>query len=121
MQYKPIIILLVSLFTLIGCHKTNAVLIRIDNATGHDITEVFVQGPKDSHLYGDLKAGEASEYKLYEEAYRYAFCSFKIGDTEYLVQPIDFVGESLLPSGNYTYRLFISDLNTSWASMELIE
>jgi hypothetical protein len=104
-----------------GCDKTEVVMIRIENATEHDITEIFVSGPEDDHDYGDLKAGARSVYQLYEKAYRYAFCTFKIGDAEFTIQPIDFVGESLLEPGKYTYRLMISDLETPWASMELVE
>lgn len=104
-----------------ACDKTNMVLIRVENGTGYDITEVFVSGPEDDHQYGDLKVGEKSDYKTYEEAYRYAFCTFNIDTSQFTIQPIDFVGESLLKPGKYAYRLTISDLNSPWASMELTE
>lgn len=104
-----------------ACEKTNLVLIRVENATGHEITDVFVSGPKDAHDYGMVENGEKSDYQLYEEAYRYAFCTFKIVDQEFTIQPIDFVGESLLKPGKYTYRLTISDLDSPWASMELVD
>lgn len=104
-----------------ACDKNNMVLIRVENGTGHDIMEVFVSGPEDDHDYGDLKEGRKSDYKVYEAAYRYAFCTFKIGDSQFTIQPIDFVGESLLKPGKYTYRLSISDLDTPWASMDLVE
>lgn len=104
-----------------SCDKTKMVFIRVENATGHDITEVFVQGPEDEHDYGKVKAGKKSEYQLYEKAYRYAFCTFEIGDQEFRIQPIDFVGEELLKNGKYTYRLMINDLETPWASMELVD
>lgn len=104
-----------------ACDKSNTVLIRVENATGHDITEVFVAGPEDDHHYGDLQDGDQSPYQIYDKAYRYAFCTFKIGDAQFTIQPIDFVGESLLKPGEYTYRLMISDLETPWASMELVE
>lgn len=107
--------------SLSACDKPNTVLIRVENATGHDITEVFVAGPEDDHQYGDLQNGKQSPYQIYEKAYRYAFCTFKIGDAQFTIQPIDFVGESLLEPGEYTYRLMISDLETPWASMELVD
>ena len=115
------ILILSLLGTTLACEKTNIVLIRIENATGHDITDVFVSGPEDSHQYGSVKEGEKSDYRVYQSAYRYAFSTFKIGDSEFRIQPIDFVGESLLKSGKYTYRLTISDLDTPWAGMELVE
>lgn len=117
--YPLLLLALPLLFT--ACDKDKVVLIRIENATGHDITDIFVSGPENDHEYGSLKAGKNSDYKVYEKAYRYAFCTFKIGDVPFTIQPIDFVGESLLKPGKYTYRLMISDLDTPWASMELVE
>ena len=104
-----------------ACDKSKVVLIRIENSTGHDITDIFVSGPEDEHHYGDLQEGKKSTYKTYEKAYRYAFCTFMIGDSLFTIQPIDFVGESLLEPGKYTYRLTISDLETPWAGMELVD
>lgn len=104
-----------------ACGKSKVVLIRIENSTGHDIKDIFVSGPEDEHHYGDLQEGKKSAYKVYEKAYRYAFCTFMIGDSEFTIQPIDFVGESLLEPGKYTYRLIISDLDTPWAGMELVD
>jgi hypothetical protein len=115
------ILLLALSVSFLACDKSKVVLIRIENSTGHDIKEVFVSGPEDDHDYGDLQKGKKSDYKTYEKAYRYAFCTFKIGDSQYTIQPIDFVGESLLEPGKYTYRLTISDLDTLWAGMELVD
>ena len=116
------LIVLVTLFFQIGCEKSlKVVLIRVENGTEHDMTDVFVSGPEDDHEYGDLAAGEKSEYQLYAKAYRYAFCTFKIGDSTYTVQPIDFVGESFLDPGEYTYRLSVFNLDTPWAGLELVE
>ena len=115
------ILILSLLFITLACEKTNVVLIRIENSTGHDITAVFVSGPEDTHEYGNVNKGGKSDYQVYQSAYRYAFCTFKIGDSEFTIQPIDFVGESLLKNGEYTYRLTISDLDTPWAGMELVE
>lgn len=102
-----------------SCDKTKMVLIRIENATGHAITDIFVSAPEDDHHYGSLGNGATSDYKAYEKAYRYAFCTFRIDGDEFTIQPIDYVGESLLEPGKYTYRLTISDLESPWAGMEL--
>lgn len=102
-----------------SCKKDKMVLIRIENGTGHDMTAITVGGPEDIHEYEDLKEGDKSDYKVYQKAYRYAYLSFKIGESDFVVQPIDYVGESLLEPGKYTYLVTISDLDTPWANIDL--
>jgi hypothetical protein len=67
--------------------------------------------PFDSEtLFGDLGPGEISDYISFELAYRYAQVKLFIEDEEYLLQPIDFVGETPLENGNYTYIIGVSDI-----------
>ena len=42
-------------------------------------------------------------------AYQYAFVEIKSGEDIYVLQPIDFVGETELPIGFYTYKLNINE------------
>ncbi|MGB5379031.1 hypothetical protein, partial [Muriicola sp.] len=48
-----------------------------------------------------------SEYKEFETAYAYAYIQITAGEEVYVLQPIDFVGEEILPIGLYTYELDI--------------
>ncbi len=105
---KPILIVLLSFGLLaLSCtdrdDEVNAVFIRIKNASNFTYDEVQV-GEQDS-LHTNIAAGDYSDYLPYEIAYRYAFISIKAADMTYTLQPIDFVGETELPLGFYTYEL----------------
>lgn len=66
---------------------------------------VLVGFPDVEVVYGDVPPGAATAYREVERAYRYAYVRTVVdGDTLGLV-PIDYVGETLLESGLYTYRL----------------
>ena len=79
--------------------------VRVRNFSTLDFDSVMVRFPKDSHRYGRVEAGQASAYALVQEAYRYDYVEVWIGAQKHVLQPIDFVGESLLQPGRYTYGL----------------
>lgn len=51
-----------------------------------------------------MKAAKKTDYKVFESAYGYAFIELEIGGKTYTIQPIDYVGETPLEDGNYTYQ-----------------
>lgn len=110
--------LFLSLLILIaGCDSNligsdDQVKIRIQNSTEFEMENIIVSFPKKEVSYGDLAPGAQSDYIKVEKAYRYAYVESEVnGGKAYLV-PIDYVGESTLNSGNYTYRLFIASENS---------
>lgn len=56
-------------------------------------------------IHENVASGEYSEYLEYEIAYRYAYIEIQSGAETYTLQPTDFVGETPLPLGLYTYEL----------------
>lgn len=97
---------------LMGCSSltggADEVRVRVHNLSGVAFDSVTVQFPKDTHRYGRVGAGERSEYATVSEAYRYARIEAWVAGKSYVLQPIDFVGEHLLPPGDYTYGLTFS-------------
>ena len=79
--------------------------IRIQNATLFQFERVDVVFPEDQVSYGSISANSASEYHGVSKAYRYAYVEVQIAGEEIKLQPIDYVGESLLKPGRYTYIL----------------
>jgi hypothetical protein len=55
--------------------------------------------------FGTIAPGETTEYHAVEKSYSYARIDASVGGKPGRVQPIDFVGESLLPPGKYTWTL----------------
>jgi hypothetical protein len=79
--------------------------IRVENASQSDFSSVRVVFPSEDVSYGALPAGATSEYESVAEAYRYAYVEVMIGERRVVLQPIDYVGETLLGPGRYTYAL----------------
>ncbi|QHT71276.1 hypothetical protein GXP67_33795 [Rhodocytophaga rosea] len=109
-------------FLLLSCQREDVVpgqlLLRIKNATSYQFDEVYVNTSNGENLYGILKASSTSDYKEFEAAYRYAYIKLKIQGEEFVIQPIDYVGEELLTEGKYTYVLSMYDYENKLLQLE---
>ena len=109
------LLILTTVFLLIapGCDSPTShgeeVLIRIQNSSNYTMTSIKVAFPKEEVSYGDLVSGAKSDYKTISGAYRYAFISTVVEEKLLAIIPIDYVGESLLEPGLYTYKLYIHE------------
>jgi hypothetical protein len=83
--------------------------LKIQNTGNIDFQSVKISFTGHEVNYGALAAGEISEYKLFEEVYHYGFIEVEAEDTTYRLVPIDYVGESPLKSGQYTYEVKIEE------------
>ena len=108
--------LLLSFCLCMSACSSNEVKIRIQNASSSDFTNVIVD-TGDRYTYESIAAGEYSQYDIHESAYSYAFIELQILDSTYTIQPIDFVGETLLDSGSYTYRIETTDVSQRCISL----
>lgn len=102
------------LLTLAACDSSllpgggGDVEIRIQNASSFPFQRVDVVFPEDQVSYGSIPANSTSDYRGVSRAYRYAYIEVEIAGEELRIQPIDYVGESLLDSGRYTYVLNVT-------------
>ena len=84
-----------------------SVNIRIKNSSALLFDSVEVgEAPE---AYTNVAPDEYSDYQEFETAYTYAFVQITSGEETYTLQPIDFVGETPLPLGFYTYELDITE------------
>ncbi len=81
--------------------QTSSLQIRILNASQYKFDNIIVNQVS----YGNLISKQRSIYKTHEMAYRYAFVELQINGKTYTIQPIDYVGETPLENGNYTYKI----------------
>jgi hypothetical protein len=81
------------------------VMIRIANHGDVELQDVSVRFPSQTEEYGNILPGQATEYRKIGKAYRYARVRAIANGKELLLQPTDYVGETLLQGGNYTYVL----------------
>lgn len=95
--------------------------VRIANRSDRDFDSVDVTFTSKKVSYGPVAKGATSEYQtVQEEAYRYALVVVTVGGETFRFQPIDFVGETPLAPGRYTYALNI-DPNDGMVTIDLVE
>jgi hypothetical protein len=113
MTWKALSVALLTLLFLGGCAALSPSAanpeIRVANRSQTNFTSVRVGFPSGDVEYGPLAAGAASAYESVERAYRYAFVEVMIGDRRLVMQPIDYVGETPLGGGRYTYAIGLSE------------
>ncbi len=107
--------LLFIIYILSACssYETGSLQIRIGNKSPFNFTNIKVNTSGNTVNFDDLKSGIYSEYKIFDLAYKYAFIQLEINSETYTLQPIDFVGETPLENGNYTYEIDI-DLDSQF-------
>jgi hypothetical protein len=94
--------------------------VRMANRSDRDFEQVDVTFTSDKVSYGSVAKGATSEYRSTPKAYRYALVVVTAGGETFRFQPIDFVGETPLTQGRYTYALNI-DPNDRQLTIDLIE
>lgn len=117
LNYTLAIIIIISFFS---CETTDLpnikgpTDIRIKNESAYLMQNVQVGG----FDYGDIESGKTTAYQEFEVAYRYASVFLTIQDTlQFTLIPIDFVGETPLGKGTFTYTLNITSLESRSVSI----
>lgn len=110
---KPynLFILLVAMAA-ISCSKESVdtdIQIRIENASIYEMESIKVLSFGEEYNYGDLAPGQVSDYQVIQRAFSYAYIELTIDGEIYALQPVDFVGETELGGGTYTYILDADD------------
>ena len=105
---------LIIILSLISCNDRDddltSINIRVKNNNDFNYETVTVSGADSP--YENVAAGKTSEYKTFEEAFQYASIVIQAEGQTYVLQPIDFVGETPLGMGFYTYQLTAKDGGT---------
>ena len=81
------------------------VQLRLENRTGRQLDSATVHTLDGPRTFGGLRSGVTSAYTAVSAAYRLATTDAFFPDTIMRLQVIDFVGETLVPPGRYTYVL----------------
>ncbi|WMJ75562.1 hypothetical protein RCC89_20715 [Cytophagaceae bacterium ABcell3] len=97
--------------------NADKVNIRVVNNTGHDICNLVVNPYNEKKNHGNLKKDEKTCYRAYSTAYSYGYIQFSIGDKEFVLQPIDYVGQDALEKGFYSWHVEIEDYEAGKVSL----
>ncbi len=87
--------------------------IRFRNTSAYDYANVHLEVLGEETDYNLVAIGETTEYVTYPKAYRYHYIELEIDGIMHTIQPIDYVGESYLPAGNYTFEVDAMDVGTN--------
>ena len=82
--------------------------VRVRNGSDRSFDDAALFLPKEILSYSDLGPGETSPYSVVAKSYRIASAEVVVGQDTSRAQVIDYVGESPLKPGRYTFvlRLF---------------
>jgi len=107
-------------FLLVACTeggKPREVMIRVQNLSSYDYENVVVSSGGPEYHFGNIPANMTSDYILFESAYSYAYVKVEIEGETLTLQPIDYVGESYLNSGSYTFQVDVTGSGTDPGSL----
>ena len=96
-----------SVLDVIGKKGGDQLEIRIANRSRVAMENVRVQFPSQTEVYGTIPPNGVTDYRVVKKAYRYARIDAVVAGAPAVLQPIDYVGESELKAGRYTYVLTI--------------
>ena len=96
------------LIALCGC--ASAIEIRVQNASALDFADVSIAG----QAYGDVAAGETSDYRRVRSRFRYALVRLTAGGYEVNAQTLNF------GSRRFTHRIDIENLAAGHLAVEVI-
>lgn len=91
----------------------------MSNISQYDFQNIIVNTTTGNTYFGDLNSGQKTEYKVFEKAYSYAFVELEIDGKTYTLQPTDYVGETPLENGNYTYQIDANDSQEQYGKLSL--
>jgi hypothetical protein len=97
--------------------KTN---IRIQNISTYEMCNVVLNTCCGDVNMGIVAPNATTCYHVFDSTYAYSYVRLTVDAKEFKLQPIDYVGESTLPLGNYTLKLNVTDYANRQLSMEYV-
>jgi hypothetical protein len=97
-----------------------ATRIRLRNASSFELTAVTFSPGSERVEFARIGPNATTEYTTVEHAYSYGYFDALVAGVRRTIQPIDYVGESYIGDGNFTYQITI-DAQTKNPSIQLIK
>ncbi|SHH71073.1 hypothetical protein SAMN05444281_1569 [Wenyingzhuangia marina] len=121
---KKILTLIISISMLISCSNnddniTSELNIRLSNVSQYDFQNIVVNTSTGNTAFENISPQEMTSYKTFKTAYRYAYVKLEIDGETYTLQPSDYVGETPLKKGNYTYQIDANDSQEQYEKLTL--
>ena len=102
--------LVLLLFGLAACadpsgSEEGPTLVRLENQSPYTLEDVTFSSGHDPLHFPSIGAGDRTDYRLVDRAYRYGYLEVFVAGERFVLQPIDYVGEDPLGRGSFTYRI----------------
>jgi hypothetical protein len=81
--------------------------IRLRNSSAFVLTAVTFQPGEPQLKFARIEPGEATDYVPVSNAYSYGYLDVTVDGARRVIQPIDYVGESYIGDGRFTYVITI--------------
>ena len=94
--------------------------IRLRNASSFELTGVTFSPGSEQIKFDRIAPNATTEYTSVDHAYSYGYFDALVGGERRTLQPIDYVGESYIGEGNFTYVITVQ-AQTKYVVMELIK
>ena len=94
--------------------------IRVRNASSFELTAVTFQPGSERVEYARIAPNATTDYTSVKNAYSYGYFDALVAGARRTIQPIDYVGESYVGEGKFTYQITV-DAQTKNLSMQLIK
>ena len=99
--------------------RSSEIRIRLSNVSAFTFQNIVVNTTTGNVGFENLNPGQTTNFKTFETAYRYAFVELEIEGKTYTLQPIDYVGETPLENGNYTYQIDANNSQEQYGKLSL--
>ena len=97
----------------------NTLQIRVKNSSSFQYSDIKINTGGGENNYGNVLTTQFSDYKSFRSAYRYAYIELKIQGETFILQPTDYVGETPLSLGKYTYDITASEIGETYGRLSL--
>jgi len=121
---KKFLILIITITAMISCSKDSSdnpsgLKIRLSNSSQYNFKDIVINTTTGDVNFGNLNSGQKTDYNEFNKAYRYAFVKLEIDGKTYTIQPIDYVGETTLKDGSYTYEINVNNTQDQYTNLNL--
>ena len=122
-HYRPTLAVLLTLLAGLSACSTpffgGETLVRFRNVSPVELIDFTYQSGGEAIFFSVIRAGVVTEYMEIDQSYRYGFVELHVDGQRFVLQPIDYVGETLLGGGEFTFRVNVDTSSPFGVSLVL--
>ena len=119
---SPLAVLITLLAGVSACSTplfSGETLVRFRNVSPLELTDFTYQSGGEAIFFPVIRAGVVTEYVEIDQSYSYGFVELHVDGQQFVLQPIDYVGATLLGNGEFTFRVDVDSSSSFGVSLVL--